>query len=129
MKGLGAFLICVLDRSEDAADPGSRWRRMVHYGAVISPTMEDDVDLLAVVDPASPVERQAIAEAMTMPTPRIVFADELLVLADRGNLIDEQTVSRLDADFRASYRREEARYRSAFAAISISVPVLNHFRI
>ena len=122
-------MICILDRSEDAADPSSRWRRMASYGAVMSPVLVDDVDLLAVVDPAASVERQAIAEVIRVPSPRIVFADDLLALADRGADIDEHTVARLDADFRESYHRQEARTHGAYATISMSVPALNHFRI
>lgn len=129
MRGLGAFMICILDRSEDAADQSSRWRRMVFYGAVMSPILVDDVDLLAVVDPAAPVERQAIAEVIRVPSPKIVFADDLLALADRGADIDEHTVAKLDADFRAKYRCWEARTHRAYASISKSVPALNHFRI
>ena len=122
-------MICILDQSEDAADQSSRWRRMVFYGAVMSPVLVDDVDLLAVVDPAATVERQAIAEVIRVPTPKLVFADELLALADRGENIDQQTVAKLDADFRAKYRRWEARAHRAYASISTAVPALNHFRI
>lgn len=129
MRGLGAFMICILDQSEDAADQSSRWRRMVFYGAVMSPVLVDDVDLLAVVDPAATVERQAIAEVIRVPSPRIVFADDLLALADRGENIDEHMIAKLDADFRATYRRWEARTHRAYASISTSVPALNHFRI
>lgn len=129
MKGLGAFHICILDRSEDAADMTSRWRRMVSYGAVVSPDVIDGVDVLAVVDPTSSVERQVITAALRASSPFLVPADELLSLADRGETIDERTVARLDADFRASYHREEDRAHRAFAAIATAIPALNHFRI
>ncbi len=129
MRGLGAFMICILDRSEDAADPSSRWRRMASYGAVMSPVLVDDVDLLAVVDPAAMVERQAIAEVIRVPSQKLVFADDLLALADRGENIDQHMIAKLNANFRAKYQRWEARTHRAYASISTSVPALNHFRI